>query len=180
MSESYVPFPDAIRWFDYASDVPPEVVDWLLEMGSMTRRFEQHCAKVGVTPQRECFITRGELTAEEAEQLPESERYWLREIVLFGDEVPWLLGRTIIPLETLTGPENALVDLGTLPLGRYRFGGNQLSRDYIHLGQQAQHWVRRSRLRLSDKPLLLTEIFLPASPVYGGGQPQDVTSTIEK
>ena len=166
MSESYVPFPDAIHWFEFTADVPPEVVDWLLEMGSMTRRFEQHCTKVSVTPQRECFIARAELSDEEAAQLPESERYWLREIVLFGDEEPWLLGRTVIPLETLTGPDQALVDLGTLPLGRYLFSGNHLSRDYIHLGQQAKHWARRSRLRLSDKPLLLTEIFLPASPVY--------------
>ncbi|EIC82815.1 chorismate lyase [Serratia sp. M24T3] len=166
MSESIVPFPDAIHWFEYSSDVPPEVVGWLLEMGSMTRRFEQHCAKVSVTPQREGFISREELSDEEAAQLPPSERYWLREVVLFGDEVPWLLGRTVIPVETLTGPDHALVDLGTLPLGRYLFSGNQLSRDYIHLGQQAKHWARRSRLRLSDKPLLLTEIFLTASPVY--------------
>ncbi|PLK74975.1 chorismate lyase, partial [Klebsiella pneumoniae] len=27
-------------------------------------------------------------------------------------------------------------------------------------------WGRRSRLRLSGKPLLLTELFLPASPLY--------------
>lgn len=166
MSESYIPFPDAIRWFEYSADVPATVVDWLLEMGSMTRRFEQFCKQVTVTPQKECFIARGDLSAEEAEQLPASERYWLREIVLFGDSEPWLLGRTVIPLETLTGPDQALVDLGTLPLGRYLFSGNQLSRDYIHLGQQAEYWARRSRLRLSDKPLLLTEIFLPASPVY--------------
>ncbi len=166
MSESTVPFPDAIHWFEYSSDVPPEIVDWLLEMGSMTRRFEQHCSTVSVTPQREGFIQREQLSAEEAEQLPLSERYWLREVVLFGDDIPWLLGRTVIPVETLTGPDQALVDLGTLPLGRYLFSGNKLTRDYIHLGQQAEHWVRRSRLRLSDKPLLLTEIFLTASPVY--------------
>ncbi|WAT00374.1 chorismate lyase [Rouxiella chamberiensis] len=175
MSESYVSFPDAIRWFEFTADVPPEIVDWLLEMGSMTRRFEQHCSKVSVIPQRECFIARAELSDEEAEQLPESERYWLREIVLCGDDEPWLLGRTVIPLETLTGPDQALVDLGTLPLGRYLFSGNHLSRDYIHLGQQAGHWARRSRLRLSDKPLLLTEIFLPASPVYPRAA-QDVKS----
>lgn len=166
MSESIIPFPDAIHWFEYSSDVPPEVVDWLLEMGSMTRRFEQHCTSVSVTPQREGFISRAELSEEEADQLSLSERYWLREVVLFGDDVPWLLGRTVIPIETLTGPDEALVDLGTLPLGRYLFSGNHLSRDYIHLGQQANHWARRSRLRLSGKPLLLTEIFLTASPVY--------------
>lgn len=166
MCKPQVPFPDAIRWFKQFPDVPPIIVDWLLESGSMTRRFKQYCDKITVSPQRECFITRDRLNAEEAEQLPPSVRYWLREIVLSGDAQPWLLGRTVIPQETLSGPDQALVNLGALPLGSYLFSSNNLTRDYIHLGQQAEHWARRSRLRLSGKPLLLTEIFLPASPVY--------------
>lgn len=95
-------------------NMPADVANWLMELGSMTRRFEQHCQQVHVEPQRECFVTRHEL-GEDAEHLPASERYWLREIVLCGDNVPWLLGRTVIPEETLSGPDRALVDLGTLP-----------------------------------------------------------------
>lgn len=91
--------------------------------------------------------------------MPVSQRYWLREIVLFGDNVPWLLGRTVIPEETLSGPDRALVDLGTLPLGRYLFSGDALTRDYIHVGRQDNLWARRSLLRLSGNPLLLTEVF---------------------
>lgn len=37
---------------------PAAVSDWLMELGSMTRRFERHCAQVRVEPQRECFVTR--------------------------------------------------------------------------------------------------------------------------
>lgn len=144
---------------------PADIADWLMELGSMTRRFEQHCQRVHVEPQRECFITRNEL-GEDAEHLPVSERYWLREIILCGDNEPWLLGRTVIPEQTLSGPDRALVDLGTLPLGRYLFGGDNLSRDYIQVGRQNECWARRSLLRLSGKPLLLTEVFLPASPLY--------------
>ena len=136
----------------------------------MTRRFEKQGVTVTVQPKRECFVTREELGESEAEQLPVSARYWIREIVLFGDDEAWLLGRTVIPEETLTGPDLALVDLGTVPLGRYLFGGNNMTRDYIHLGQlpleEGDLWARRSRLCLSDKPLLLTEIFLPDSPVH--------------
>jgi chorismate--pyruvate lyase len=145
--------------------VPATVNDWLMELGSMTRRFERYCERVHVEPQRECFISREQL-GEEVEHLPESPRYWLREIVLFGDNQPWLLGRTVIPQETLTGPDLALVDLGTLPLGRYLFSSDALTRDYIHIGQQENLWARRSRLRLAGKPLLLTELFLPDSPIY--------------
>ncbi|WP_145557065.1 chorismate lyase, partial [Yersinia aldovae] len=38
--------------------------------------------------------------------------------------------------------------------------------DYIQVGRQEAQWARRSLLRLSGKPLLLTEVFLPASPLY--------------
>ncbi|EHP6135192.1 chorismate lyase, partial [Escherichia coli] len=38
--------------------------------------------------------------------------------------------------------------------------------DFIEIGRDAGLWGRRSRLRLSSKPLLLTELFLPASPLY--------------
>ncbi|AHG19853.1 chorismate--pyruvate lyase [Chania multitudinisentens RB-25] len=154
-----------IAWLPENSPIPAAISDWLMELGSMTRRFERHCGHVHIEPQRECFVTRDQL-GEEAEHLPDSERYWLREIVLLGDDHPWLLGRTVIPQETLTGPDQALVDLGTLPLGRYLFSSNTLTRDYIHVGQQGELWARRSRLRLADKPLLLTELFLPPSPLY--------------
>lgn len=155
-----------IEWLSEHSPIPATVNDWLMEVGSMTRRFERHCRHVQVEPQRECFITREQL-AEEAVHLPYSERYWLREIRLLGDGQPWLLGRTVIPQETLTGPDHALVDLGTVPLGRYLFSNHHLTRDYIHVGRQADLWARRSRLCLAGKPLLLTELFLPASPLYG-------------
>ncbi|MGB8667186.1 MAG: chorismate lyase [Serratia inhibens] len=158
-----------LEWLSAQSPpVPAAVSDWLMELGSMTRRFERHCGRVHVEPQRECFVTRDQL-GEEAEHLPDSPRYWLREIILLGDNQPWLLGRTVIPQETLTGPDQALVDLGTLPLGRYLFSSGELTRDYIHMGRQGALWARRSRLRLAGKPLLLTELFLPASPLYTAG-----------
>ncbi|WP_208607587.1 chorismate lyase [Xenorhabdus thuongxuanensis] len=145
--------------------LPGSVLDWLMEVGSMTRRFEQHCQHVSVAPLREDFIALKELN-DESEHLPVNEKYWLREIVLYGDNIPWLLGRTVIPEETLTGPDKKLVDVGTVPLGRYLFSGNNLTRDYIQIGRQGGRWARRSLLKLSGKPLLLTEVFLPNSPVY--------------
>lgn len=154
-----------LEWLSDRQSPPVTVGNWLMELGSMTGRFERHCARVHVKPQRECFVTRDEL-GEEAEHLPVSPRYWLREIVLLGNNRPWLLGRTVIPQETLTGPDRALVDLGTLPLGRYLFSSGKLTRDFIHIGRQDALWARRSRLRLAGKPLLLTELFLPASPLY--------------
>jgi len=60
-----------------------------------------------------------------------------------------------------------LQQLGTTPLGRYLFTSSTLTRDFIQPGRSEALWGRRSLLRLSGKPLLLTELFLPASPLYG-------------
>lgn len=156
-----------IEWIAQDDErVPANTLDWLLELGSMTKRFEQHSQQVTVIPYLERYVPQAMLSAEEVQSLPVSHRYWVREVVMYGDGIPWLLGRTVIPEETLTDDDQQLVDIGRMPLGRYLFSRDNLTRDYIHIGCCAARWVRRSRLRLSDKPLLLTEIFLPESPAY--------------
>lgn len=156
----------ALHFFDsLPSELSPAYLDWLLLEDSMTKRFEQHCRQVTVRIVREAFISPDDCLAE-AGLLPPSERYWLREIILCGDDEPWLLGRTVVPESTLEGPELALRRLGNTPLGRYLFSSSSLTRDYIQIGRSEALWGRRSRLRLSGKPLLLTEIFLPDSPLY--------------
>ncbi|HFO0273281.1 TPA: chorismate lyase [Enterobacter asburiae] len=156
----------ALHFFDA---VPQELsaawLDWLLLEDSMTKRFEQYCSQVTVRIIRETFIGQEECVFE-AGLLPDSECYWLREVILCGDDEPWLMGRTVVPESTLNGPELALKQLGTTPLGRYLFSSSSLTRDYIQVGRSEALWGRRSRLRLSGKPLLLTEIFLPNSPLY--------------
>jgi chorismate--pyruvate lyase len=156
----------ALHWLPASSpQLSAPLLDWLLEEDSMTRRFEQHCQQVTVELIREDFIGVDEVM-DEAEFLPADQRFWLREIVLCGDGEPWLIGRTVVPESTLNGPEQMLQQLGTRPLGRYLFSSSTLSRDFIDPGQVDDLWGRRSRLRLSGKPLLLTELFLPASPLY--------------
>ncbi|WP_354186732.1 chorismate lyase [Bartonella japonica] len=157
-----------LNWLsDQNLSVPENIRDWLMELGSMTLRLKKHCTCLRVEPQRECFITRDKLQEQgEAEHLSNSARYWLREVVLIGDNQPWLLGRTVIPEETLLEHNQAIMQLGNVPLGHYLFNSGKLTRDYIHIGQRGALWARRSRLRLTDKPLLLTELFLTASPIY--------------
>lgn len=166
MSQDALSLLRALNWLSPTQPtLSPVLLDWLMEEDSMTRRFEQHCQRVTVQPVREGFINASELT-DELTLLPNDERYWLREIILFGDDEPWLAGRTVVPESTLNGPEAMLQQLGTRPLGRYLFSSSTLSRDFIEPGKVDDLWGRRSRLRLSGKPLLLTELFLPASPLY--------------
>ncbi|MGG8097813.1 chorismate lyase [Klebsiella aerogenes] len=155
----------ALRYFAAIPELDAPLRDWLLLEDSMTKRFEQQGKKVTVTMINEGFVGRDALAGEET-LLPEEARYWLREIILCADGEPWLAGRTLVPESTLCGPELALQQLGQTPLGRYLFTSSTLTRDFIEIGRSAQLWGRRSRLRLSGKPLLLTELFLPASPLY--------------
>ncbi|MFW0767364.1 chorismate lyase [Trabulsiella odontotermitis] len=154
-----------LRYYDAIPSLDPQLLDWLLLEDSMTKRFEQQGKTITVTMIREGFVTRDAIDEEQA-LLPDEPRYWLREILLCADGEPWLAGRTVVPESTLTGPELALQQLGNVPLGRYLFTSSSLTRDFIEIGRYAELWGRRSRLRLSGKPLLLTELFLPASPLY--------------
>ncbi|MEA1063208.1 chorismate lyase [Erwinia sp. HR93] len=156
----------AIRYFQRPPEITPALREWLLLEDSMTRRFEGCCERVSVTLLFEDFVSAQALLPQEAALLPADERYWLREILLCGDGAPWLAGRTLVPESTLNGPELALRNLGTTPLGRYLFTSSNLTRDFIEVGRHDALWGRRSRLKLSGKPLLLTELFLPASPLY--------------
>ncbi|ELP5696134.1 MULTISPECIES: chorismate lyase [Enterobacter] len=159
----------ALRYFDQIPALDPEQLDWLLLEDSMTKRFEQQGKTVTVILVQEGFVSCAEIASEIASELPllpQEERYWLREILLCADGEPWLAGRTVVPESTLSGPELALQRLGNTPLGRYLFTSSELTRDFIEIGRDAELWGRRSRLRLSGKPLILTELFLPASPLY--------------
>jgi chorismate--pyruvate lyase len=155
----------ALRYFDALPALDSQLLDWLLLEDSMTKRFEQQGKHVTVTVIQETFVT-AESLEHERHLLPKDSRYWLREILLCANGEPWLAGRTVVPESTLSGPELALQKLGTTPLGRYLFTSSTLTRDFIEVGQVESLWGRRSRLRLGGKPLLLTELFLPASPLY--------------
>ncbi|WP_099330515.1 chorismate lyase [Erwinia amylovora] len=166
MAENALSLLSAIEWIPDSSPLlTAPLLDWLMEVDSMTRRFERHCQRVTVNMLREGFVSPEEI-AQEVIMLPAESRYWLREIELCADGVPWLVARTLVPESTLIGPEQKLQQLGTVPLGRYLFASSTLTRDFIDVGQSAGLWARRSRLRLSGKPLLLSELFLPACPLY--------------
>ncbi len=77
-----------LEWlFDQHLPLPAAISDWLMELGYMTRHSERHCTRIHIELQRACFLIRDQLgeLGEEAEHLPDSTRYWLREIVLLGD-----------------------------------------------------------------------------------------------
>lgn len=161
-----------LQWLPVSTpELTPRVRSWLFEELSMTARLESYCQSLTVDVVREGFIDNQLLLPHEAEDpaFDHEQRYWLREVILSGDNTPWLMGRTILPESTLTGRDTALTSLGECPLGRYLFSSPLLSRDFIRPGKNDDLWGRYSLLRLSGKPLMLTEIFLSSSPLYQDG-----------
>lgn len=153
---------------------------WLLLESSMTQRLTEYCQQISVCVINQGVINEGianENTANDDQYcatlfatargwLPAEIAYWRREIILYGDGVPWLAACTLAPLSTLCGEEKKLLQLGNTPLGHYLFHHANLKRDMLQPGRCDALWGRRSRLYLNQKPLLLTELFLAASPIY--------------
>ena len=151
--------------------------DWLLDQGSLTERLIAASGgefSVRVLSQS---LQRPSLSERRALSLPEHRLALVREVILSGAGVPWVFARSVIPLQTLTGRLRRLRHLDSRPLGALLFSDPTMSREPLQwacidfdsqslspqvasLTQPA--WGRRSVFKLSAKPLLVCEVFLPS------------------
>lgn len=142
---------------------------WLLESDSMTQRLKQHCNVLSVDLLCQYHLAGEKLTQAEKKLLG-TEDCLVREVILLGDDIPWLCARSLLPASTLSGEEQDMKDLGTTPLGQRVFSVEGSYRDEISVAfvdmEQGQLLGRRSRLWIKDKPLLVSELFLPSAPIY--------------
>jgi chorismate--pyruvate lyase len=159
--------------------VPAEMAGWLFDPGSLTTRLIRACPgrfHVQVISQ----VWRPPLH-NESKRLGMRQRQmsFIREVYLCCDERPWVFARTVIPRKSLTGQQQHLADLGSRSLGSVLFADPHMRRDEIevaclHATEQLYHkavatlsqhpaciWGRRSVFYLNNKPLLVSEIFLP-------------------
>jgi chorismate--pyruvate lyase len=159
--------------------VPAELASWLLDPGSLTARLIRVCPgrfRVRVLSQ----VWRAPLH-NEIKRLGMRQRQmsFIREVYLYCDDQPWVFARTVIPRKTLSGKQKHLADLGSRPLGAVLFADPHMHRDEIevtclHANEHLYHkavaalpqqpasiWGRRSVFYVNNKPLLVSEIFLP-------------------
>ena len=107
-------------------------------------------------------------------------------MLLYCDEQAHVFARTLIPLTSLTGEQQALSELGEQPLGQVIFNNSSLLRQLIEVsdfsfdssvGQLSvllntdvitpkTLWGRRSLFYIEEKPLLVAEVFLPPALAY--------------
>jgi chorismate--pyruvate lyase len=102
----------------------------------------------------------------------------IREVILRGKDQPWVFARSVLPLTSLTGSLRRLRKQGNRPLGAFLFSQPNLKRSVIDLSFISRHhsyvpgellkeasvWGRRSIFVLENKPLLVSEVFLPGFP----------------
>jgi chorismate--pyruvate lyase len=172
--------------------LPAKTRAWLLAPGSTTKLFNslsQQPMQVRCLQQRWHTPLRTEALCLNR---PPLQKVLLREVELICDGDLWMYARTVMPAETLIGKYQQLKRLGTRPLGNilfrdplmqrssfeiafltpqhkeYQLAIRHLHKDYEPNGNTAENsstkslFARRSIFWLEHKPLLLTEVFLPA------------------
>lgn len=158
------------------TDCPRDLQRWLLNKDSLTERLVAHSRgefHVDVLAQYRAKAQPYEYTVLHTKR----QRYcFIREVILFGHNQPWVFARTVIPLQTMTGRLSSLGGLNNKPLGAFLFSFPTMRRgisEFANIRPEQQLvakslfanseslWGRRSVFFLDNKPLLVNEIFLP-------------------
>lgn len=142
---------------------------WLTEEASLSRRLSECCNDLSVELLNNQRIQPHKLSGDEKTLLAD-EPSLLREVILRGDREDWLYGRTIIPQSSLSAQPYDLENQGDRPLGLTVFNTRGAFRDALQVGvanvMGQKLLARRSRLWMNQRPMLVAEIFLCASPAY--------------
>lgn len=184
MKSSYT-FPIGIPspWFesDRITIPNPCLKNWLLDTGSLTERLQSQCTLFDLTliGQRQAEITLEEFQRVCTPQQVLNQQEWqVREVLLWGDNQPWVFARSIIPQKLC---ESDFVNLNTKPLGQLIFNDKRFKRmpfeitnmspskaflAKLHIPSEMTLWGRCSVFRFEDLKMSVSEVFLPSSPAY--------------
>ena len=164
------------------SSIPQDLSGWLLDTASLTLRLQRLCP--GKFQVRVLSQAWGVPRIDEARvlEMKPGRLAIIRQVQLLCDGQPRVYARTVIPVTSLRGKLQRLAHLGTRPLGGMLFADPGMQRGVVelarisrgqslyqaatrHLRQRpAAIWGRRSVFRLSGRPLLVSEVFLPGFP----------------
>ncbi len=166
------------RWFDFKQvnqHIPKAVRPWLLDTGSLTKRLiaaSDNHFRVQVLQQgwAQPALNEARLLG-----LNTRETSLIRETALYCRDEIWVYARSVIPVNTLSGRLRHLRSLKNSSLGALLFADPSMNRSpfqvalinakklpiSLDLPVNTALWGRRSCFVLQQKPLLVSEIFLP-------------------
>ena len=159
-------------------NIPDNAASWIYESGSITQRLRDYYgSRVRVqvinNQWQRAFISESKLLK------THPEKYTLtREVLLYADDIPLVLARTILPEPTISSAHRNLSHLGSRPLGEVIFSYPRLERLALEITQvpiqswrpsiqqitqtTQSIWGRRTIYAIHHHPLLVSEFFLPA------------------
>ncbi|MDC9725227.1 MAG: chorismate lyase [Gammaproteobacteria bacterium] len=159
--------------------MPKELVSWLTDTGSLTRRLQQHNADdFSVHVLGNCWMR---ALPDESQLLgvPMTQMAYQREVRLMDGDTANVYARTVVPLHTFQAMKHRFNSLGNKPLGELLFTEPTVKRGPIEVAclkpgqwlyemavleensRPDELWARRSHFYLGGKILLVNEIFLP-------------------
>lgn len=184
MNSSYT-FPVGIpsKWAEpHLFTIPcPSLENWLLDTGSLTERLQAQCQTFHLTliGQRQAEISLEEFQQVRAPHQRLNLKDWqVREVLLWGDNQPWVFARSIIPQELW---DSDFVNLNTQPLGQLLFKDRRFKRmpfkltnispskgflRRLHISSEGDLWGRHSAFSFEDLKMSVSEVYLPRSPAY--------------
>lgn len=168
-------------WFNHQQlnhqQLPAHVRDWLLDSGSLTARLivasnDRFSVKVLSQCWARPSIDEARMLAMKAGQVA-----LIRETALLSGDETWVYARSVLPLNSLQGRLRHLRSLKNSSLGALLFKDPFMHRSPFQvvlmspdklpaipntsIDKDLALWGRRSCFYLDNKPLLVSEIFLP-------------------
>jgi chorismate--pyruvate lyase len=166
------------RWYRrnqlFNHSIPSALYPWLFDVSSLTASMVELCGEdfsVRVLSQNW-----QKLDAEEAAtmSLEHVHSALVRQVLLCCNNQPLVYARTVIPATTIQGAQRRYANMGNRPLGAMLFADRTMRREAVQISMlpatdkanqytdiDEPVWGRRSVFRVSGKPLLVSEYFLP-------------------
>jgi chorismate--pyruvate lyase len=161
---------------------------WLSDTGSLTQKIERAIGqKLEVLVLRDC---RQNLNSDESRYFHfKIKRCRIREVLLCANGIPLVMAHSIIPSTSSSGSNHEVLRLGKKPLGAVLFAKTRMHskqkppREMARLDKKSAlrrkcfqqypelpsvNWARRTLYQLKGRPLLVSEVFLPALLNYPG------------
>jgi chorismate lyase len=166
----------------YPTHCSKQILSWLLDEMSLTKKLQNQYEKFTVKVKQQAHTDTKDTCLSPYFPLP--EKVFVREVLLCCNGIETIFAQTEIPYQTLSSTHKNLTEIGSESLGKFLFQETTLRRGEIEiaeflvgstlhtlcdeLSQSCDHslWARRSLFYIEDKPLLVSEIFLPASGIY--------------
>lgn len=171
----------AERWAPtLPADLDPALASWLQEKGSLTQRIQSVCHSatsfnLRVIKHHFDLPHRDELTL-----LNVPGRVRTREVVLRNGNTPYVFAHSIVARADITGAWACMEGIGEQSLGSVLFSDPAVTRGELSFHccnarhplyrkaidfcsvPPSQLWARRAVFLREDRPLVVTEVFLPA------------------